>query len=204
MSGGAAQGPRLLDLFRQTIRARHYSRRTEKAYAGWIKRYVLFHGRRHPRDLGVPEVTRFLSSLAVEGRVSASTQNQAFSALLFLYREVMGQPLPGLDEVVRAKRPTRLPLVLTRDEVQAVLKHLHGVPWLMASLMYGAGLRLLECARLRVKDVDFKRRDLTIRDGKGQKDRMTVLPDRLAPVLEAHLNRVEQQYLAVHSRDVVQ
>jgi integron integrase len=193
---GSPAPPRLLDLVRQAIRARHYSCRTEKAYAAWIKRYVLFHGKRHPREMGVPEVTRFLSSLAVERQVSASTQNQAFSALLFLYREVLAQPLPGLDDVVRAKRPTRLPLVLTRDEVQAVLRQLHGAPWLMASLMYGAGLRLLECLRLRVKDVDFARGELTVRDGKGQKDRITVLPARLADALRCHLERVAQQHEA--------
>jgi site-specific recombinase XerD len=140
-SGTAAPWPpRLLDAVRQAIRARHYSRRTEKAYAAWIKRYVLFHGKRHPREMGVAEVKQFLSSLATDRHVSASTQNQAFSALLFLYREVLGQALPGLDDVVRAKRPVRLPLVLSRDEVQAVLRQLQGVPWLMASLMYGAGL----------------------------------------------------------------
>ena len=190
----AVGGPRLLDLFRQTIRARHYSRRTEKAYAGWIRRYVFFHAKRHPREMGVAEVSQFLSSLATEGHVSASTQNQAFSALLFLYREVLKQPLPGLDDVVRAKRPVRLPTVLSRDEVQAILRHLDGVPWLMASLMYGAGLRLLECARLRVKDVDFSRGELAVRDGKGQKDRVTVLPGRLIDPLRGHLERVAQAY----------
>jgi len=188
--------PRLLDLFRETIRARHYSRRTEKAYAGWIKRYVFFNGRRHPRDMGVAEVKHFLSALAIEGRVSASTQNQAFSALLFLYRDVLGQALPGLEDVVRAKRPVRLPTVLSRDEVQAILRHLHGMPWLMASVMYGSGLRLLECARLRVKDVDFARGEITVRDGKGQKDRMTVLPGRLLDPLRGHLERVALQYEA--------
>jgi integron integrase len=194
-SGTAAPWPpRLLDAVRQAIRARHYSRRTEKAYAAWIKRYVLFHGKRHPREMGVAEVKQFLSSLATDRHVSASTQNQAFSALLFLYREVLGQALPGLDDVVRAKRPVRLPLVLSRDEVQAVLRQLQGVPWLMASLMYGAGLRLLECVRLRVKDVDFARGELTVRDGKGQKDRMTVLPARLAEALRDHLERMAEQY----------
>jgi integron integrase len=191
-----APAARLLDVFRRAIRARHYSRRTEKAYASWVTRYVLFHGKRHPREMGVPEVTRFLTHLAVEGRVSASTQNQAFSALLFLYREVLTLPLPGLDDVVRAKRPIHIPVVLTRDEVQTVLRHLRGAPWLMASLMYGAGLRLLECLRLRVKDVDFSRGELTVRDGKGQKDRMTVLPTRLAEPLRCHLARVAQQYEA--------
>jgi integron integrase len=192
----APGAPRLLDVVRQSIRARHYSRRTEKAYAGWIKRYIFFHGRRHPREMGVAEVTRFLSSLAIERRVSASTQNQAFSALLFLYREVLQLPLVGLDDVVRAKRPVRLPLVLSREEVQAVLRNLRGTPWLMASLMYGAGLRLLECSRLRVKDIDFDRGEVTVRDGKGRKDRMTVLPVKLTQPLRSQLERVNELYEA--------
>jgi len=137
------------------IRARHYSRRTEGAYVAWIRRYILFHDKRHPTDMGAPEITRFLSSLAVEGNVAASTQNQALSALLFLYRDVLEVELPWLDGIVRAKRPQRLPVVLTRDEVRAVLRRLEGAPRLMAYLLYGAGLRLLECCRLRVQDVDF-------------------------------------------------
>jgi integron integrase len=144
--------------------------------------------------MGVPEVTRFLSSLATQQRVSASTQNQAFSALLFLYREVLGRELTGLDEVVRAKQPVRVPLVLAREEVAAILRHLVGAPWLMASLMYGAGLRLLECARLRVKDVDFARGEITVRDGKGRKDRVTLLPTKLAEALSAHLERGRRQH----------
>ena len=150
-----AAKPRLLDRVREAIRNRHYSRRTEKAYVHWIKRYIFFHGKRHPIEMGATEGTAFLTSLAVHSKVAASTQNQALSALLFLYREVLVVELPWLDDVVRAKRPLHLPVVLTRDEVRAVLQRLDGVPRLMAILLYGAGLRLLECCRLRVKDVDF-------------------------------------------------
>jgi len=190
--------PRLFERVRLAIRGRHYSPRTEKAYLGWIRRYILFHGKRHPDALGVPEVTAYLAHLAIAGHVSASTQNQAFSAILFLYRDVLGRELSGLDDTPRAKRPIRLPLVLARSEVQAVLQHLGGVPWLMCSLMYGSGLRLLECCRLRVKDVDFHRSEILVRDGKGRKDRLTVLPARLVPVLGQHLERVERQ----HQRDL--
>jgi integron integrase len=186
--------PRLLDRVRQAIRTRHYSARTEKAYVGWIRRYIVFHGKRHPNELGGPEVQQFLTDMAIRGRVSAGTQNQAFSALLFLYREVLQRELSGLEEVVRAKRPTRLPQVLSRGEVAAVLQELNGPLWLMASLMYGAGLRLLECCQLRIKDVDFARNELTVRDGKGRKDRMTMLPDSLAGPLRKHLERTRQQH----------
>jgi len=192
--GGGPAPPRLLDRVREAIRIRHYSPRTEKAYVGWIKRYIFFHGKRHPDEMGAPDVTRFLSSLAIRGQVSAGTQNQAFSALLFLYREVLRRELVGLDETVRAKRPVRVPLVLTHEEVCAVLRHIHGTPWLMAALMYGAGLRLLECARLRVKDVDFSGREIKVRDGKGRKDRTTLLPGKLVVALRAHLDRVYQQH----------
>jgi integrase len=171
-----APKPRLLDRVRRAIETRHYSRRTEKAYVHWIKRYIFFHGKRHPAEMGAAEVAAFLTSLAAESKVAASTQNQALSALLFLYREVLGIELPWLDDVVRAKRPLHLPVVLTRDEVCAVLQRLDGVPRLMAVLLYGAGLRLLECCRLRVKDVDFATSQITIRDGKGHKDRATMLP----------------------------
>ncbi len=164
-SAQAMSPPRLLDRVRQAIRARHYSPRTEKAYVGWIRRYIFFHGKRHPDQMGAPEVTRFLSALATRSKVSASTQNQAFSALLFLYRDVLGRQLTGLKETVRAKPSVRVPLVLARDEVSAILRHLHGVEWLMASVMYGAGLRLLECCHLRVKDLDFTKREITVRDG---------------------------------------
>jgi len=168
--------PRLLDRVREAIRARHYSRRTEKTYVAWIRRYILFHGKRHPAEMGAAEVTRFLTSLAVDGNVAASTQNQALSALLFLYREVLEQDLPWLDNVVRAKGAQRLPVVLTRADVRAVIQELQGTPRLMALLMYGAGLRLLECARLRVQDVDFGSNQIVVRGGKGDKDRVTMLP----------------------------
>jgi integron integrase len=191
---GAAGPPRLLDQVRAAIRARHYSRRTETAYVGWIRRFILFHGKRHPLELGEAEVTGFLTSLATRGNVAASTQNQALSALLFLYREVLKRDLAWLDGVVRAKRPVRLPVVLSREEVSALLRHLRGVEWLMGTLLYGAGLRLLECCRLRVKDVDFDRREITVRDGKGGKDRVTLLPERVAAPLAAHLERVRRQH----------
>jgi integron integrase len=193
-----ADPPRLLDRVRHAIRSRHYSRRTEEAYVGWVRRYIFFHGKRHPAAMGSPEVARFLSSLANEGRVSASTQNQAFSALLFLYREVLRRELSGLDQVVRAKRPVRLPQVLSRSEVMDILRRLQGTPWLMASLMYGAGLRLNECLRLRVQDLDFSRGEIVVRDGKGGKDRVTMLPRSLGEPLRQHLAHVRQ----VHERDL--
>ena len=186
--------PRLLDRVRDALRARHYSRRTEDVYVAWIRRYILFHGKRHPADMGAPEITRFLSSLAVEGNVAASTQNQALSALLFLYREVLDLDLPWLDGIVRAKRPQRLPIVLTREEVRAVLQPLTGVPRLMAYLLYGAGLRLLECCRLRVQDVDFAANQIVVRSGKGDKDRVTMLPAAVKAALARHLETVRAQY----------
>lgn len=189
-----AGGPRLLDRVRQTMRARHYSPRTERAYVGWIRRFIVFSGRRHPDDMGAPEVTRFLSTLATRRHVSASTQKQALSALLFLYKEVLGRKLAWLDDIVRPKPAVRLPLVLSREEVAAVLGHLHGTRWLMASLLYGSGLRLLECCHLRVKDVDLGRGELTVRDGKGHKDRVTLLPDTLRGPLAAHLAQVRRQH----------
>jgi integron integrase len=190
----ASGGPRLLDRVRAAVRMRHYSRKTEKTYVGWIRRYILFYGKRHPREMGAPEVTRYLSALATTGQVAASTQNQALSALLFLYRDVLGVDLPWLDEIVRARRPVRLPVVLTRDEVRAVIRQLHGIPRLMAILMYGSGLRLLECACLRVKDVDFTRRQLIVRAGKGDKDRATTLPAIVTDDLTRHLETVKRQH----------
>jgi site-specific recombinase XerD len=163
--------PRLLDRVRQALQARHGSRRTEKAYVAWIRRFIIFHGKRHPTEMGAAEITQFLTSLAVEGNVAASTQNQALSALLFLYRHVLEQELPWLDGVVRAKRAARLPVVLTREEVRAILRQLQGPPRLMAILLYGAGLRLLECAHLRVKDVDFAANQIVVRAGKGDRRR---------------------------------
>lgn len=187
---------RLLDQVRQALRARHYSRRTEKAYVAWIRRYVLFHGKRHPVEMGGAEITAFLTSLATRYNLSASTQNQALAALLFLYRNVLGLELDFLEGVVRAKGPMRLPVVLSRSEVAAVLRRLHGTVWIMASLMYGSGLRLLESARLRVKDIDLSRREITVRDGKGQRDRVTVIPESLLAPLTEQLRRVRLQHLS--------
>ena len=188
--------PKLLDRVREANRLRHGSRSTEKSYVGWIRRYILFHGKRHPAEMGAPEVTHFLSSLAVEGQVAASTQNQALSALLFLYRHVLHQDLPWLDDVVRARRPKRLPIVLTRDEVHAVISKMDGTPRLMATLLYGSGLRLLECARLRVQDIDFAMNQIIVRDGKGAKDRVTVLPAMAKEPLTQHLLKVKHQHEA--------
>ena len=191
---GPAGKPRLLDQVRQAIRTRHYSPRTEKAYVRWIVRFIVFHAKRHPNEMGSREIQSFLSALATRSKVSASTQNQALCALLFLYKEVLGRKLEWLNGIVRAKRPVRLPVVLSRDEADAVLQHLHGTTWLMASLLYGSGLRLLECCRLMVKDVDFRRNEITVREGKGRKDRVTMLPGKLRDPLSAHLERVRMQH----------
>ena len=188
----------LLDRLRRQVRLLHYSIRTEEAYVQWARRFILFHKKRHPSEMGVDEIRHFLSHLANEGRVSASTQNQALAALLFLYREVLGVDLPFVEGVERAKRPARVPVVLTREEVAGVLGRLSGVHHLMASLLYGSGLRLMECVRLRVKDLDLSYRQVTIRDGKGERDRRTVLPDRLVAQLAGHLARVRR----LHEEDL--
>jgi integron integrase len=190
--------PRLLDQVRGKIRLKHYSIRTEDAYTDWIKRFIRHFGKRHPRDLGAAEVEAFLTYLAVEGRVAASTQNQAKSALLFLYREVLGTELPWLDNIEQAKAPKRLPVVLTVAEVQVILGRLRGDHWLVAGLLYGAGLRLMECLRLRVKDIEFSRGEILVRDGKGFKDRITMLPSAVKEPLRNHLALVEDQ----HRRDL--
>jgi integrase len=181
--------PRLLDQVREVIRLRHYSIRTEQAYLQWITRFILFHRKRHPSEMGAAEVTAFLTDLAIRRNVAASTQNQALHAILFLYRSVLKIKLPWLDEVQRAKKPQHLPVVFTREEVKALLAPLQGTPWLMATLTYGSGLRLLECLRLRVKDLDFPYRQILIRDAKAQKDRITMLPVTLVEPLRAHLAR---------------
>ena len=190
--------PRLLDQVRGKIRLKHYSLRTEQAYVDWIKRFIRHFGKRHPRELGAGDVEAFLTHLAVTGRVAASTQNQAKSALLFLYREVLGTELPWLDNVEQAKAPRRLPVVMTRDEVQAVLSRLAGTHWLICCLLYGSGMRLMECLRLRVKDIDFARGEILVRDGKGFKDRVTMLPTMVAGPLRGQLSRVR----ALHERDL--
>ena len=182
--------PRLLQRVHEAIRVRHYSRRTEEAYVHWIKRLIYFHGKRHPGTMGETEVTAFLNHLAAERHVAAATQNQALSAILFLFREVLARELPWLDGVQRPTRPPRLPVVLTRAEAQRLLAQLTGTKWLVASLLYGAGLRVMECLRLRVKDVDLSYRQILVRDGKEEKDRVTMLPGKLVEPLRAHQERV--------------
>jgi integron integrase len=189
--------PRLLQQMREQIRLRHYSLRTERSYCDWVRRYVRFHGMRHPRQLGPQHMTAFLSSLANRRHVAASTQNQALAALLFLYRVVLRVELPWLGEITRAKRPRRLPVVLTRAEVHAMMGHMEGVHALMARLMYGTGLRLMECLRLRVKDVELARREVVVRQGKGAKDRITMFPATLVDEMRRHLGEVR----AVYERD---
>ena len=181
---------KLLDQVRDVMRLKHYSLRTERTYWDWIERFIRFHGMRHPAEMGEAEVGEFLTHLAREGNVAASTQNQALSALLFLYKEVLKQEFGWLEGVERAKKPARLPVVLTRDEVHKIFAHLHGTPRLMAGLLYGSGLRLMECVRLRIKDVDFGYARITVRDGKGAKDRVTMLPANLAAPLQRHLQKV--------------
>ena len=183
--------PKLLDQVSAKMRVRHYSIRTEKTYIDWTKRYIWHHGKRHPKEMGAAEVEVFLTHLAVTRNVSASTQNQAKSALLYLYKEVLGVELPWLDNVTQAKVPKRMPVVLTKSEVQAVLSRMDGTTWLIASLLYGSGLRIMEALRLRVKDIDFERCEILVREGKGFKDRVTMLPKSLVEPLKSHLIRVQ-------------
>src|SRR5437016_7131755 len=185
---------RLVDRVRNVMRLKHYSLRTERTYWDWIQRFIRFHGMRHPSEMGETELGAFLTHLARDGRVAASTQNQALSALLFLYKEVLKQEIGWLDGVERAKKPARLPVVLTRDEVHKIFAHLHRTNRLMAGLLYGSGLRLMECVRLRVKDVDFGYARITVRDGKGARDRVTMLPVNMATALERHLVKVKAQH----------
>lgn len=187
MNGTKRAEPRLLDQVRERVRTKHYSLRTETTYVDWIKRFILFHGKRHPRDMGSVEVAAFLTHLAVERNVAASTQNQALAALLFLYREVLGTDVAWIKDVVRAKKPKRLPTVLTATEVQALIAHLDPSMQLVVRLLYGSGMRLMELARLRVKDVEFARHEIVVRDGKGAKDRVTMLPMSLVKPLQDHL-----------------
>ena len=194
----SARAPRLMDEVRRVLRVKHYSLRTEQAYAGWILRFIRANGRRHPRELGQREVEAFLSLLAVRGKVAASTQNQALSALLFLYREVLGVDLPWMEHVVRAKRPARLPTVLSAEEVRRLLAAMSGRSWLVASLLYGTGMRLLEALRLRVRDVDVARGEIVVRDGKGGRDRRTVLPASLVEPMQREI----EHGAALHAADL--
>ena len=193
-----ASSPKLLDRVRWHLRVKHYSIRTEQAYVDWARRYILFHRKRHPREMGEKEITEFLTHLAVEKNVAASTQNQAFSALLFLYQQVLEQKLDFIDNVQRVARPAKLPVVFTRAEAHAVLGRMQGEHQLMADLLYGSGLRLMECVRLRVKDIDFGYGQITVRDGKGLRQRVTLLPHRLRRPLQLHLAHVR----ALHQRDL--
>lgn len=191
-------GPKLLDRVRWHLRVKHYSLRTEQAYIDWIRRFILFHQKRHPDEMGGNEIAAFLTHLAVEKQVAASTQNQALSALLFLYQQVFERKLDFLDNVERVKRPPKIPVVFTRAEARAVLAQVKGDYRLMVHLLYGSGLRLLECLRLRVKDIDFGYRQITVRESKGMRERITLLPDRLQRSLQSHLARVEE----LHRRDL--
>jgi len=200
-----AKAPKLLVQMRDCIRVRRYSIRTETSYIDWVRRFILFHGKRHPREMGAGEVEAFLNYLAVERRVSASTQNQAKSALLFLYREVLGVDLPWLEGIVSAKASKRLPVVLTQREAGELLQYLNGTMWLIVALLYGTGMRLLEGLRLRVKDVEFERREIIVREGKGNKDRVTVLPENLIQPLKdqfAKARRLHAQDLEAGGGDV--
>jgi len=190
----ATQKPKLLEQVRQAIRMRHYSYKTEKAYVSWIKRFIFFHNKRHPAEMAEIEIAQFLSSLATDSHVSAATQNQALNALLFLYHEVLGKNIAYVNGVIRAKKSRRLPVVLTKEEVKRVLGRLGGAPWLMAMLLYGAGLRLMECCRLRVKDIDFSQNQIVVRAGKGDKDRHTMLPTAIKEPLLRHLQAVKRQH----------
>ena len=180
------------------IRVRHYSIRTEQAYIGWIRRFIVFHGKRPPIEMGAAEVGEFLTHLAVTGNVAASTQNQALNALVFMYKAILDKPLGDLQGVIRAKEPRRLPVVLSSDEVTAILRNLDGLHWLAACLLYGSGLRLMECIRLRVKDIDFDHRAIFVRAGKGAKDRVVTLPDALLIPLQRHLSSVKN----THEKDL--
>jgi len=196
----ASTKPKLLEEVRGVLRFKHYSIRTEESYVEWIRRFILFHGKKHPGDMGEREITAFLTHLAVNRHVAASTQNQALSALLFLYKEVLKQDIGWLENVERVSRPPRLPVVFTKTEARAVLAYLEGEYRMMAELLYGSGLRLMECVRLRVKDVDFGYNQITVRDGKGFKDRVTLLPEKLRAALRAHLADGRER----HRREIAQ
>lgn len=188
------EGRGLFEVAREKMRTRHFAYRTEQVYLHWIRRYVNFHERRHPRSLGADGLEKFLTHLAVDAKVGASTQNQALQALLFLYRQVLGVELPWLENVTRASRPKRLPVVLTPAEVRAVLAQLEGTTWLVANLLYGSGLRLMESLRLRVKDLVLERHELIVREAKGGKDRVTVLPETIIGALRTQLQRLHVRF----------
>ncbi len=198
--GAGEKKPKLLEKMRTALRARHYSRKTEQSYCLWVRRFIHFHSLRHPAEMAEPEVNKFLTYLAIDRKVSASTQNQALCALLFLYRHVLGREIGDLGDVIRARKPKRLPVVMSREEVKTVLDHLSGDKWLVASLLYGAGLRLMESLRLRIQDIDFDRNEILVRDGKGAKDRITMLPGSLNSPLRNHLRKVKE----IHQQDLAE
>jgi len=189
---------KLINQLTNIIRVKHYSIRTEQAYVNWVNRFFRFHQNKHPLSLGEPEISAYLNYLAINRKVSASTQNQALSAILFLYNEVLKKDIDHIDDVIRAKRPLKLPVVFSHEEVEIILLQLEGVKWLMAALLYGSGLRLMECLRIRVKDIDFHYKQITVRDGKGQKDRVTVLPEKIFTPLQEHIQKVE----FLHNQDI--
>ncbi len=198
---GVQGSPKLIDRLREALRARHYSRRTERTYCRWVKRFIFFHHVRHPTEMAEPEINAFLTHLAVKEKVSSLTQNQALCAILFLYRYVLDKPVGDLGDIIRARKPKRLPVVMIRAEVKSVLANLSGDKALMASLMYGAGLRLMECLRLRVQDIDFSAGEILVRDAsKGAKDRITMLPESLKGQLQEHLRRVRM----IHEKDLTE
>lgn len=190
--------PKLLEQVRNAIRTKHYSIRTEEAYVNWIRKFILFHNKRHPAEMAEKEITEFLTYLAVKRNVAAATQNQALCAILFLYKEILKKDIGDLGDLTWAKKPKKLPVVLTRQEVKALFSQLNDNYWLMANLLYGSGLRLIECLRLRVKDIDFTYRQIIVRDAKGQKDRVTMLPEKLVQPLKTHLKKVK----ALHNKDL--
>ena len=191
---------KLLEVVRDSLRTQNYSYRTEKTYINWIRKYILFHNKRHPKEMGEREINQFLTYLAVNRKVAASTQNQALSSLLFLYKVILGKEIGWIGNIQRARKPKKIPVVFTREEVKKVLLHLHGKCWLTGALMYGSGLRLMECLRLRVKDLDFASRQITVRSGKGQKDRLTMMPESVISPLKTHLQRVK----SLHEKDLAE
>jgi len=191
---------KLLEVVRDSLRTQNYSYRTEKTYINWIRKYILFHKKRHPKEMGEREINQFLTYLAVNRKVAASTQNQALSALLFLYKVILGKEIGWIGNIQRARKPKKIPVVFSREEVKKVLLHLHGKCWLVGALMYGSGLRLMECLKLRVKDLDSACRQITVRSGKGQKDRLTMMPGVVISPLKTHLKRVK----ALHEKDLAE
>ena len=198
MSAPNSNKPKLLDQVREKLRVKHYSYQTEKAYVTWIKRFIIFHGKKHPLELDDQAINKYLSYLAVKQKVASSTQNQALCAILFLYKQVLQKDIGYVENIEWAKKSKRLPIVLTRDEVQGLLSHLSGVAWLIANLLYGSGLRQQECLRLKVKDMDFDYKQITVRDTKGGSARYTVLPEKLVKPLREHIKKVKK----LHRRDL--